>query len=171
MNIVRSTVMECSPRQDPAVLVSTGHWLPMDHQIRIVQQRHILNSIKNEYQYIDTHPNESYIRISMLKLDARQNGCMDGMVSTNTEKLGKVYKNAVQEISSSISKYGDGTSSSAHKANENGSYHDNDDKETIKRITEVPVWGKKRKRSGSSSLVPSQSLSKSVKSKNSNSNV
>ncbi len=106
LNIIRGTVMECHPREDPAVLVSTGHWLPLEHQIRIVQKLRVLNARKQSYQHIDTHPNESYMRISMLKLDASHNGSMDGMVTTHTERLGKIYKDAMQEISSSVSQHG-----------------------------------------------------------------
>ena len=93
--------MECYPREDPAVLVATGHWLPRDHQIRIVQQRRIINSKKQAFKYFDTHPNESYIRISMLKLDISQNGRMDDIVTTSTKRLRKMYNDTVREISSS----------------------------------------------------------------------
>ena len=105
LNIIRGTVMECHPREDPAVLVSTGHWLPREHQIRVVQKLRILNAKSQSYQHVDTHANESYVRISMLKLDASKNGSMDGMVTTHTEQLGKMYKDAVQQISSSVSQH------------------------------------------------------------------
>ena len=157
-NILRGTVMECSPRDDPAVLVSTGHWLPLDHQIRIVQRLRILNSNNQVYQFIDTDPNESYIRISMLKLDKSQNGRMDGIVCTSNEKIGKFYNDAIREITSSLSHHNDGTHE--HPANDTGRHNN----VTLKKkgISD-DVCGRKRKLREASSFETSESRSKSNK--------
>jgi hypothetical protein len=122
------------------------------------------------YQYIDTHPNESYIRISVLKLDTSQNGRMDGIVSTRNEKLGKIYNDAVRKISTSLSDYKDGASSLCENLASNqgsrqqpvGNDNPDDEKEDISH-----VCSKKRKLSETSSIEPSESSSTSKKGKNS----
>jgi hypothetical protein len=97
--------MECLPREDPSILVATGHWLPLHHQIRIVQRY-----VNHKYQ--PTDPNESYIPISMLKLDKSYNGKMDDIVMTSAQQIGQLYKETIQGISSN--QKGDDTKKNNH---------------------------------------------------------
>ena len=86
----RSRVLECHPGADPAVLLSSGHWLPQYHQIRIVQR--LLRG-----QYEPCHG--PFVRISSLILDKRQNNMpQPNGGPTLAERVGKVYQETVREV-------------------------------------------------------------------------
>jgi hypothetical protein len=86
----RCHVVECHPGEDPAVLVSTGHWLPRYHQIRIVQR-----FLRGQYEPC----HGPFVRISSLALDKRQNHVpLKNAGPTLTDRVGKVYQETLQEL-------------------------------------------------------------------------
>jgi hypothetical protein len=103
--------MECFPRGDKYIVLSTGQLLLRDHQIRIVQcciwkkKNKKQPQKQQQYYYKDTDPCESYISIESLKLDDRYNGWMDGIVVTDSERRRDKYNAAVQEITSTLNQY------------------------------------------------------------------
>lgn len=82
-------VVECIPGDDLAVRLSTGEFLQRDHQIRIAKRY-----LRGKYE---DNPGASFISLRDCVLDKSQNGRFKD-VPTLAEELGKVYKEAIEEM-------------------------------------------------------------------------